>query len=110
MDITFHNIQSTMSESDSDTESDKIRRTKRSVVVKFNFDDSESGSDSKGPSVNANTLKVSSLCSSNCNLAVCGSINGSQYFGFPCSERTVISTIRTIRRVTMNGSQAHLGK
>lgn len=48
-----------MSESDSDTEADKIHRTKRSVVVKFNFDGSELDSDSDGPSVGANTLKGS---------------------------------------------------
>lgn len=46
-----------MSESDSDTEPDQIHRTKRSVVVKINFDGSDLVSDRDVPSICANRLK-----------------------------------------------------
>lgn len=51
-----------MSDTDSDSEGDKIRRTKRSVVVKFKFEDTDSSSDdsdSDGPSMHANSSKRS---------------------------------------------------
>lgn len=45
-----------MSDSDSESEGDKIRRTKRSLVVKFKFDDTESSTDesSDGPCTSQN--------------------------------------------------------
>lgn len=52
-----------MSDTDSETEGDKIRRTRRSVVVKFKFEDTSSsssdGASDSGPSVRQSTSKRS---------------------------------------------------
>lgn len=92
-----------MSEADSDSESDKIRRTKRSVVVKFNFDSSESGSDSDGPTVSANSNLPRAHSSRN-NFVLLMRYAG--VFRFHCCSERIIWTTLMIRRVTMSGIPA----